>query len=177
MNFMQVGSFAALSRQLANDATRFYGRLQYVLTVAVRDLDRTARSEYGIYQPSVDSFPAWAELAPSTKADRVAQGFTENDPLLRSGSLRDAGQWEVHGLDGVAGNTDKRAFWHEFGTVNMPARPVYGPALARRMNFISSTLGHAIMARDVNFNFGLLSDGAGWLDHNEDYGHTSELRI
>lgn len=177
MSFVQLTSFGAMARHLARDATRFYDRLQYVLTVAVRDLDRTARKEYGVYQPSVDQFPAWAELADATKADRVRQGFTENDPLLRSGALRDASKWEVHGLDGVAGNTDKRAFWHEFGTVNMPARPVYGPALARRMNFIASVLGDAIIARDVHFNFGLLADGRAHLDVNEDYEQTTELRI
>lgn len=34
--------------------------------------------------------PAWAPLSPATQDDRVAKGFTPDDPLLRTGALRDA---------------------------------------------------------------------------------------
>lgn len=49
-----------------------------------------ARNRIGSYQGAVEDLPAWEPLSEATKADRVAKGFTEDDPLLRSGKLRDS---------------------------------------------------------------------------------------
>ena len=48
---------------------------------AAKVVEREAKSEIGEYQDStISPFPAWAELADSTKDNRVRLGFTENDP-------------------------------------------------------------------------------------------------
>lgn len=49
-----------------------------------------AQGEIGRYQPARGETPAWAPLSPATQEDRVAKGFTPDDPLLRTGELRDS---------------------------------------------------------------------------------------
>lgn len=49
-----------------------------------------ARDRIGEYQDAVGDLPAWAPLSDATQADRVAKGFTADDPLLRSGKLRES---------------------------------------------------------------------------------------
>ena len=38
----------------------------------------------------------WPPLAEATKADRLKQGYSEDEPGLRSGEMRDSIQHEVH---------------------------------------------------------------------------------
>src|SRR5580700_3121910 len=55
------------------------------------ELVKTAAQEcIGSYQPAKSDVPAWAPLSPATQEDRVAKGFTPDDPLLRSGELRNS---------------------------------------------------------------------------------------
>src|SRR5690348_14586823 len=71
------------------------------LAAVMREADETAlnkatalllkkvKEKFGEYQPSAGEFIAWAQLAESTMRDRERQGFPEDEPLLRSGELRD----------------------------------------------------------------------------------------
>jgi hypothetical protein len=55
------------------------------------ELVKTAAQEcIGQYQPAKGDVPEWAPLSPATQDDRVAQGFSADDPLLRTGALRDS---------------------------------------------------------------------------------------
>ena len=49
-----------------------------------------SQSELGHYQNGIGPFEDWGPLAFRTVRDRKRLGFTLNDPLLRSGTLRDA---------------------------------------------------------------------------------------
>lgn len=74
----------------------------------------------------------WAELEESTKAERVRRGYSPNDPLLRSGELRDS--YDKHVTDNQhaeVGSNDPRAEWFETGTSRMPPRPVLLAAQAQ----------------------------------------------
>lgn len=177
MDVLQLMSFDALARRLADDAVGLYGRLQYVLEVAASQIMETARDEFGVYQKGIDEFVAWAPLAESTKAERTRLGYTPDDPLLRSGALQASVVYEVHGLDAVIGTPSQIGFWHEFGTSRMPPRPVFGPALARNMGFLGSVLGDAIMARDTHFNFGMLDGGRARLGAGEDAQRETRLTL
>lgn len=106
-------------------------------------IQKTAKSEFGVYQPERGPFNEWDELADSTKADRVRQGYSENDPLFRSGALRDSIQHEVHGLDAVIGSKSDIMAYQEFGTEKIPPRPVLGPAALRNKARIESLIGAA----------------------------------
>jgi hypothetical protein len=69
------------------------------------------------------------DLAESTQIERLGLGYTANDPLVRSGELRDSVMPEVVGVFGsefaAAGSEDPRSGWLEFGTATIPARPSF----------------------------------------------------
>ncbi|MDE1009666.1 MAG: hypothetical protein OSB38_28805 [Paraburkholderia fungorum] len=140
----QFTSFGAFALHLAAASAGQVVAMQSGLEeVAVR-IEKTAKAEIGKYQPAVGPFSAWPELADSTKADRVAQGFSENDPLLRNGHLRDSYQHEVHGVEAVIGSKDDVALWQELGTSRgIPPRPVLGPAVEYNHAAITKILGGA----------------------------------
>lgn len=118
--------------------------------VAVR-IEKTAKAQIGTYQEAVGPFPGWPELAEATKDDRLRKGFTENDPLLRTGQRRDDITHAVDGLEAVIGTpenapTAKIAVWEEFGTSREPARPVLGPAAFRSREAIQKLVGAAAVS-------------------------------
>lgn len=106
-------------------------------------IERTAKAEIGTYQGEVGPFPGWVELADNTKADRVAKGFTENDPLKRSGGLEKSISHEISGLEAVIGSDSDVMVYQELGTPNIPPRAVLGPAAIRNKDLILKTLGQA----------------------------------
>lgn len=67
----------------------------------------------------------WPQLAEATKADRVASGFAENDPLLRTGDMRASIATKAEpiagGAEGLVYSDQKEALWAELGT-NGPGR-------------------------------------------------------
>jgi phage gpG-like protein len=88
-----------------------------------------AQKKLGEYQDHAGPFNAWAELADSTKDDRVAKGFPENEPLLRTGDLRDSIEVARHGNEAVVASSSDIAMYQELGTENgIPPRPFLGPA-------------------------------------------------
>ncbi len=64
----------------------------------------------------------WPALAPSTIADRVSKGYAPNEPLLRTGELRDSIEWTASGLEGCVGSDSPIAVWQELGTSRIPPR-------------------------------------------------------
>ena len=91
-----------------------------------------AQAEVGHYQAAAGPFAAWAELADSTKEERVELGFTENDPLLRTGALRDS--IGIVAADGraVVGSDSEVAVDMELGTSRVPPRSFLGGAAVRK---------------------------------------------
>lgn len=118
-------------------------RLSEGLDKVAEHIVQTAKDEIGFYQPAVGPFQDWAELAESTEADKARKGFPSEAPLLRTGEFRDTWEHETQGFEAVIGSKDKRALWFEFGTVNMPPRPVLGPAVVHNEHKIRKILGHA----------------------------------
>lgn len=106
----------------------------------------TAYAEFGVYQKAAEPFGDWPELADATKEDRVAKGFTENDPLLRSGELRDSLKREVDHLEATVGSTSDIMLFQELGTSHIPPRPVLGIALQRCWPQIQALIGNAAAA-------------------------------
>lgn len=104
-----------------------------------------AISEFGVYQSAAGPFPAWEELAEATKEDRLAQGYSENEPLLRSGELRDSTSHTSEPLEAVIGSTDPVMVFHELGTSKMPPRPVFGPAVVHSEAKIAAIVGGALV--------------------------------
>lgn len=67
---------------------------------------------------------AWQELAPATKEDRLRKGFSENEPGLRTGDMRDSIKHKVHGASVYVGSDDPHLEWFELGTHTQPPRSV-----------------------------------------------------
>jgi len=110
-----------------------------------RLIERNAKAMIGHYQESVGPFPAWDELADSTKQDRSSKGYPENEPLLRDGTLRDSIEHEVQGGELVVGSKLDIAEYQEFGTKTIPPRPFIGPAAFSAKKHIEETLGLAVL--------------------------------
>ena len=91
----------------------------------------------------------WPQLAPSTQADRVHHGYAANEPLLRTGEMRDSIEHkttiEPYGSAGVLGSYSLIALWQEMGTSRIPPRPFLGGAMMRAGPLIEITFGKFTM--------------------------------
>ncbi|HHA2250074.1 TPA: hypothetical protein ACOEHG_005025 [Enterobacter ludwigii] len=141
---MKELSLSDLAKAFTSAGPRIHTALEAGLEVVAKTIEEEAKEEIGVYQPAVGPFDAWAPLAESTKADRVRQGYSEDDPLLRSGELRDSISHRVMGLAAVVGSTDDKAVWQEYGTDRIPPRPFIGPAYVKSFHKITEMVGFAV---------------------------------
>lgn len=139
----ELEGFLGAARQFAALEVALHRRLADGLKEVAESIVQTAKDEIGFYQPAVGPFQDWAPLAESTEADKARKGFPQEAPLLRTGEFRETWEHEVRGFEAVVGSKDKRAPWFEFGTVNMPPRPVLGPAVIHNEHTLRRILGHA----------------------------------
>lgn len=107
---------------------------------ACRVVEAEAKREIGTYQEG------WAELADSTKADRVRLGYSENDPGLRSGEMRDSIGHVVGHNEGVVGSDDDKLVWFELGTDKQPPRSVLALAAMHKSKEVAHILGAGVHA-------------------------------
>lgn len=121
--------------------------LEHGLQKVAKSVENTAKRELGVYQKQVGPFQDWAELADETKDQRARQGYTEDDPGLRSGKMRDSITNQVNGsVEAVIGSNDQNLVYFEFGTKKQPPRPVLGPAVIHNEKKIKEILGRAAVS-------------------------------
>ena len=132
-------------REMSFASTRIATELELGFHAIVKEIEETAKEEIGVYQPAYGPFDAWAPLAASTKADRVRSGYTEDDPLLRSGVLRDSIESEVVGLAAIVGTKKQIGLWQEVGTARIPPRPFIGPAYVRKIDPLMEMIRMSIL--------------------------------
>ena len=116
------------------------------LEKATKIVQERAKEKIGEYQEQAGPFVAWAELAESTKADRVKQGYPEDEPLLRTGALRDSIERNVSGSEGHVGSNSDIAVWQELGTTKIPPRSFLGGAAVEKSEAISKIVGETATA-------------------------------
>ena len=138
---MDLEQFA---REMSSASASIATGLESNFRVIVKEIEETAKEEIGIYQPAYGAFDAWAPLAESTKADRVRLGYSEDEPLLRSGELRDSIESEVVGLAAIVGTRSEIGLWQEVGTTHIPPRPFIGPAYVRKIDPLREAMGVVI---------------------------------
>ena len=130
--------------QLAVRLTTVTVQVDHVLESAIEQacvvLERSAKSAIGTYRFG------WQELAESTQKERVRLGYTADEPLLRTGDLRDSYQHNSDSHEGYVGSDDPRAAWMEWGTRKMPARPVLWGALVECESEITGIVGKGIQS-------------------------------
>lgn len=138
---MDLDMFA---REMSFASAKIAAEIEIGFHIIVKEIEETAKEEIGLYQPAVGPFEAWAPLAESTKADRVRTGYTEDDPLERSGELKNSIESEVVGLAGIVGSKSEIGLWQEMGTDRIPPRPFIGPAYVRKIDPLMESIGRAI---------------------------------
>ena len=141
MREIAFGSLASLAVHVAGAALALEAAGHHGLEKCAQLIEKTAKDEIGEYQPQVGPFPEWSPLADATVADRVAKGYAADEPLLRTGELRDSIKHEVHGLEAMVGSTSNIAAYQEFGTAKIPPRPFIGPAAFRNAEKIKRIVG------------------------------------
>lgn len=139
----QTLTLAGFAAKLAGFAMAVKVEERRAMTRAAKIIEAEAKREIGHYQGQIGPFIAWPELADSTKDDRVRQGFTENDPLLRTGGLRDSISHAVGDREAAVGSNDDKAVWQELGTRTIPPRSFLGGAAMRKGPDVARTLGAA----------------------------------
>lgn len=133
------------ARELSSASATIATGLEAGFRVIVKEIEETAKEEIGVYQPAYGPFDAWAPLAESTKADRIRSGYTEDDPLLRSGELRDSIESQIVGLAAIVGTKSEIGLWQEIGTSHIPPRPFIGPAYVRKIDPLMESVGKTIL--------------------------------
>ena len=146
-DFRNLGSFATYLAELEADIIAAQLR---ALVVAGEIVKTEAKAEIGTYQDQVKDVVGWAELAYSTKDDRVRQGYTENDPLLRDGTLRDSIESQVEmpiPSIGVmqTGSPLAVAEWQEMGTPTIPPRSFLAGAIVRKTSNLIEMIGARVV--------------------------------
>ena len=156
-------SFAAHLERMALMGTEMTEIIADAAAIKIRD---DAKAKLGGYQEAAGPFPAWAPLAAATQSERVQLGFTANDPLLRSGQLRDAialtltSEGAVIGVphgphiepDGRVEDVGDIALQMEVGG-RAPPRPFLGPAAFQSKHAVSRIAARAVIAWLIGENF------------------------
>lgn len=125
----EFGSLRAFSRHLQGLAATGPAVTNHLGHEAGEVVKAAAHAKFGEYQDGVGGWPAWANLAERTVEERLRLGFTPDDPLLRSGELRDSVTISQDGETTVVGSANSVMLWQETGTDRgIPPRPVLGPA-------------------------------------------------
>lgn len=141
-----MNSFADLAERLSRMANP--GVDKAYLEAVGSKIEKDAKEIIGHYQRSdTGPFPEWEELATSTKADRVSQGFTPNDPLLRTGELRNSIRHEVRGHSVAVGSDLDIAIYQEMGTATIPPRPFLRVAAFRSKKWLGKLYAKTLKDR------------------------------
>jgi hypothetical protein len=133
-------TLTSMAAHLAGLAAHIRHLEEELLTEACEIIAEEARRVVGTYDYN------WPQLAQSTQDQRTRLGFPPNEPLLRTGELRDSIQWQVGGpgdvrVHGYVGSDNPKAMWNFLGTPAIPARdPILGAAMAMQQR-IEHALG------------------------------------
>ena len=141
-----MNSFADLASRLSRLA-HAEGDKAYLESVGTK-IEKEAKEIIGHYQRSdTGPFPEWEELKTATQSDRIRQGFTPNDPLLRSGELRDSIRHEVRGNSVAIGSDLDIAIYQEMGTSTIPPRPFLRVAAWRSKKWLGKLYAKTLKDR------------------------------
>jgi phage gpG-like protein len=131
---LHLGELALLQREADHVA----------LERAAKIIEKRAKERIGEYQAQIGPFIAWPELAESTKADRARQGYPEDEPLLRTGEMRDSIEHQVADYEAEIGSNNDKAVWQELGTDRIPPRSFLGGAAAETSDRVVEVIGETV---------------------------------
>lgn len=140
-------SLSGMATFLAVAAATMAATEAEALERAAKTVRDEAKSAPGNYQGAAGDTPAWASLSPATQAERISKGFSADDPLLRTGELRDSIDYAVDGQTAVVGSTSEYAAAHEMGTANIPQRSFLAGAAYRKADEVAEDVGAFVFTR------------------------------
>lgn len=118
---------------------------------AAKLIQTEAKAEIGHYQDAAGPFPAWAPLADTTlngwrgHPGKIELGYAPPDnPLLRTGEMRDSIEVSHHGNEASVGSNSDVAVWQEFGTNKIPPRSFLGRAAFVKGEAAANLIGKEI---------------------------------
>jgi hypothetical protein len=114
MFFKDITEFVAFSAGIGETMNKANHE---ILEIACQVIEGEAKRVIGTYDYD------WPQLAASTQAQRVHEGFPANEPLLKTGELRDSIEHTIidsHHAE-VGSNSDI-AVYQELGTASIPPR-------------------------------------------------------
>jgi hypothetical protein len=132
------GSLAAFGTFLAGMAVKIEHAEHSALEGAAKIVETEAKRVIGSYDYG------WPQLAQATQDDRVAQGYSANQPGLRRGDMRDSIGHTVAGHEAQIGSNDDKLVWFEIGTSKQPPRPVLAGAAIQKEKEIVELIGHTV---------------------------------
>jgi phage gpG-like protein len=121
---------------------------------AAKVVEKEAKAEIGHYQKEAEAFPEWAPLAETTlegfrgHPGKIDLGYSPPDnPLLRTGDLRDSIGHTVQGHEAVVGSNSDIAVYQELGTSRgIPPRSFLGGAAVRKVEEVVEILGEGVVS-------------------------------
>ena len=141
----EFSSFAEFGTFLGGMVAKEVAAEHAALERAAKLLETAAKEKIGHYQDEAGEFVAWAELADSTKADRTRQGFSENEPGLRTGEMRDSIGHRVEPGEAEVGSDDDKLVWFELGTSKQPPRSVLGATAVENAEKVVAIVGETVV--------------------------------
>lgn len=144
-------SFGEFAKHLQSIPKRQKLMIKAVAVKSGEMVKQVAQEKIGFYQTQSGPFVEWSPLAESTMEERVELGFSANDPLLRTGALRDSISFDVATpmpwlTNVVVGSVSEIALYQERGTSRIPPRAFLGPALYEQSDTLRNMLGRATLA-------------------------------
>ena len=144
---IEFGSIEAFIRHLEKMAAAVERATPTGLEAAASLVEKAAKAEIGTYQEATGPFNDWVPLSQATLEGFYAEGIGRvpgkielgfappDNPLLRTGELRDSYEHTVQGHEASIGSNLDIAVWQELGTPNarfpIPPRSVLGAAASR----------------------------------------------
>jgi phage gpG-like protein len=157
--FASIAEFVAFTAGL-EESMRTANRA--ILEAACQAVEAEAKRVIGTYAYG------WEQLAPATQAERVRLGFPANEPLLRTGELRESIQHTIiddHHAE--VGSDSDIAVYQELGTARIPPRSflmqaaVHEEKLIRKIAkeiWVAALLPHSIEAAIARIVYDALKD-------------------
>lgn len=116
----------------------------HAMEQAAQVVEVRAKAIIGHYQTDTGIFPPWAQLADSTMADRARLGFPENEPLLRTGEMRDSIEHVAERHEAAIGSNLDIAEYQELGTSRIPPRSFLGVAAHQTGERVAEIVGSGV---------------------------------
>jgi HK97 gp10 family phage protein len=138
---MKLGDFVKMLHAAVAEH-RLHEAENEALDVAAKMICDEAKHVIGTYEYD------WPKLAESTQAERERKGYPANEPLLRTGAMRDSISYTITepGKKALIGSPSDIAVYQELGTSTIPARPFLMPSVIYCQHKAEAAMGAIIGA-------------------------------